>query len=108
MKNVNVALVRLLQFVVFVLFTFMVTVYFGVMVLLPLDVVVLISKFLHVFGINTLFGAVIAVPVVAYLGKIVYATPGLIPMIVDNGIDLVNTGKQRVDAFNKLAHAAAK
>ncbi|MCK9606308.1 MAG: hypothetical protein M0R33_07635 [Methylomonas sp.] len=106
MKNLNVALVRLLQFVVFVLFTFIVLVYFGTMILLPLDMVVLMAKFLNVFGIGTLFGAIVAVPVVAFLGKIVYSTPGLIQMIIDNGIDLVNTGKQRVEAFNKFAEAA--
>jgi hypothetical protein len=103
MNNVNVAVVRLLQFVVFVLFTFIVLVYFGTLVLLPLDLVVLISKFLHLFGIGTLFGAIIAVPAVAYLGKIVYNTPGLVNMLIDNGMDLVNTAKQRVDAFNAIA-----
>lgn len=106
MKNLNVALVRLLQFVVFVLFTFIVLVYFGTMILLPLDIVVLISKFLGLLGIGTLFGTIVAVPVVAYLGKIVYGTPGLIAMIVENGIDLANIGKQRVEAFNKFAEAA--
>ena len=106
MKNLNVALVRLLQFVVFVLFTFIVLVYFGAFILLPLDIVVLITKLLHMLGIGTLFGAIVAVPVVAYLGKIVYNTPGLIQMIIENGIDLANTGKQRVEAFNKFATAA--
>lgn len=106
MKNLNVALVRLLQFVVFVLFTFIVLVYFGTLILLPLDMVVLMTKFLNVFGIGTLFGAIVAVPVVAYLGKIVYTTPGLLQLIIDNGIDLANLGKQRVEAFNKFAEAA--
>jgi hypothetical protein len=106
MKNLNVILVRLLQFVVFVLFTFIVLVYFGTMILLPLDLVVLMAKFLSVFGIGSLLGAIVAVPVVAYLGKIVYNTPGLIQMIIDNGIDLVNLGKERVEAFNKIAEAA--
>ncbi|MGR8932427.1 MAG: hypothetical protein ACU836_17515 [Gammaproteobacteria bacterium] len=102
MKNLNVALVRLLQFVVFMLFTFIVLVYFGTMILLPLDIVVLISKLLG----GSLIGVLIAVPVVAYLGKIVYTTPGLIQMIIDGGIDLVHTGKQRVEAFNKFAETA--
>lgn len=106
MKNLNVVLVRLLQFVVFALFTFFVLVYFGALILLPLDIVVLISKLLGAMGINTLFGAILAVPAVAYLGKIVYNTPGLIQMLVENGIDLANVGKQRVEAFNKLAEAA--
>ena len=35
MKKVNVALVRFLQFVVLVLFTFIVMLYFGALVLLP-------------------------------------------------------------------------
>jgi len=106
MKKLNVALVRFLQFVVFVLFTFIVLLYFGTMVLLPLDIVVLISKFLHVFGLNTLFGAIVAVPVVAYFGKIIYGTPGLIQMLIDNGMELVSIGKNRVNAFNKIVEAA--
>jgi len=106
MKNLNVVLIRFLQFVVFTLFTFIVLVYFGTMVLLPLDIVVLITKFLGTFGIDSLFGAIVAIPVVAYLGKIVYTTPGLIQMIVDNGVELISSGKQKVDAFNKFAEAA--
>ncbi len=106
MKKLNLILIRLLQFAVFALFTFFVLAYFGTMILLPLDMVVLISKLLGFVGMGTLFGAIVAVPVVAYLGKIIYNTPGLIQMIIDNGIDLVNIGKQQVEAFNKLAEAA--
>lgn len=105
MKNVNLILIRFLQFVVFTLFTFIVLLYFGTLILLPLDLVVLITQFLGTFGIGSLFGAIIAVPVVGYLGKIVYSTPGLIALIIDSGIDLATTGKQRVDAFNKFAEA---
>lgn len=104
MSKINVALVRLLQFVVFTLFTFMVLSYFGAMILVPLDLVVLLAKLLNVVGIGTLFGTIVAVPVVAYLGMIVYKTPGLVQMIIDTGIDLVNTGKQRVEAFNEIAN----
>lgn len=104
MSKINVALVRLLQFVVFVLFTFMVLSYFGAMVLVPLDLVVLLTKLLSAIGIGTLFGAIVAVPVVAYLGMIVYKTPGLVQMIIDTGIDLVNMGKKRVEAFNDVVN----
>lgn len=103
MKNLNVAVVRFLQFVVFVLFTTIVMIYFGVLILLPLDLVVLISKALGLVGIGSLFGTIIAVPVVAYLGKIIYNTPGLLQLLIENGLDLVHTGKLRVDAFNKIA-----
>jgi hypothetical protein len=106
MKSLNLAVIRLLQFVVFALFTFIVSVYFGVLVLLPLDLVVLVTKLLGAIGIGSLFGAVIAVPVVAYLGKVVYSTPGLVNMLIENGVELVNMGKQRVAAFNPLLEGA--
>ena len=104
MKKVNVALVRLLQFVVFAVSIFMVIVYFGAMVLLPLDAVVLMIKLMGVVGLNGFIGAFIAVPAVGYLGLIVYKTPGLCKMIVDIGVDLVKTGKLKVEAFNEIAN----
>jgi len=105
MKKVNIALVRLLQFVVFVIFTFMVIVYFGAMVLIPLDALVMITKLLGIVGINTFIGAIIGLPIVGFLGKMIYETPGLVGMIMEIGMDLVKTGKDKVEAFNKIAEA---
>ncbi len=103
MKNINVALVRLLQFLVFALFTFMVLAYFGAIVLLPLDMAALLIKLLGVFGLNGFIAAFVAVPVVGYLGLMVYKTPELVQILFDTGIDLISTGKNRVEAFNKIA-----
>lgn len=103
MKNVNVALVRLLQFVVFVLFTFMVLIYFGAMVLLPLDAAVLLIKLFTAIGLNGFIAAFVAVPAIAYLGIKVYKIPGLVKMIIDTGVELVNTGKEKIEAFNTIA-----
>lgn len=105
MKKVNVALVRLLQFVVFVVFTFVVITYFGAMVLLPLDAVALLIKLMGFVGLHGFIGATIAIPVVGYLGMIVYKTPGLCKMIIDTGIELVKTGKAKVEAFNEIVNA---
>ncbi len=107
MKKVNIALVRLIQFVVFVVSVFMVIVYFGAMVLLPLDAVVLLIKLMGVFGLNGFIAAFIAIPAVGYLGLIVYKTPGLCKMVVDMGVDLIKTGKTRVEAFNEIADAVS-
>jgi len=103
MKKINVALVRLIQFVVFVIFTFMVIAYFGAMVLIPLDALVMITKLLGLFGLNTFIGALIGLPIVGFLGKIVYQTPGLIAMVTETGMDLVKVGKDKVEAFNHIA-----
>jgi len=102
MKKVNVGLVRLLQFVVFVIFTFTVLVYFSTMILLPLAVVSLLIKPFALLGVSTLIGAVIAIPVAAYLSMSAYKVPGLIQILVDIGLDLVNTGKARIEAFNEI------
>jgi hypothetical protein len=103
MKNVNVALVRLLQFLIFAVFTFMVLIYFGALILLPLDMVALLIKLLGVFGLNGFIAAFIAVPLIGYLCLTVYKTPELVKMLIDIGLDLVNTAKQRVEGFNKIA-----
>ncbi len=100
--KINVALVRLFQFVVFVLFTFMVMAYSFAMILLPLDAIVMLIKFLSLFGISPIIGAFVAIPVVGYLGMIVYKTPLLCQLIIETGTDLVNTGKARIEAFNKI------
>ena len=105
MKKVNVGLVRLFQFVVFVLFTFIVIAYFGAMVLLPLDAIALLIKLLGVLGLHGFIGALIAIPTVGYLCLSVYKTPGLCKMVVDTGIDLVKTGKLRIEAFNGIVEA---
>ena len=105
MKKVNVGLVRLLQFLVFVVFTFVVIVYFGAMVLLPLDAIALLIKLMGVVGLHGFIGALIAIPVVGYLCLIVYKTPGLCKMVVDTGIDLAKTGFLRVKAFDEIIEA---
>ena len=105
MKKVNVGLVRLLQFVVFVLFTFMVLIYIGTFLLLPLDAIVLLVKLMTALGLNGILATAVAVPVVGYLVLTVYKMPGLCKILLDMGMDLVNTGKSRVEEFNKMAEA---
>ncbi|GAB6140361.1 hypothetical protein JCM14076_10900 [Methylosoma difficile] len=105
MKKVNVALVRLLQFVVFVLFTFMVIAYFGAMVLLPLDAIALLIKLMGFVGLHGFIGALVAIPVVGYLCMMVYKTPDLCKMVVETGVELVKTGKTKVEAFNAIAES---
>lgn len=105
MNKINVALVRLFQFIVFVLFTFMVLVYFGAMILVPLDLVILIVNVLGVVGLGGIIGLAVAISVVAYLGVIVYKIPGLVDMILQIGLHLVSNGKAHIDAFNTIAES---
>lgn len=105
MKKLHFILVRLLQFVVFTVFVFTVLAYFGAFILLPLDLVSILVKLFGLVGIHGFIGALIAIPAVGYLCWMVYKTPGLCQMILDTGLELVKTGKTKVDAFNEIAQA---
>lgn len=100
--KINIALIRLFQFVVFVLFTFMIMAYFFAMILLPLDAMVMLIKLLSLFGLGGIIGVFIAVPAVGYLGLMVYKMPVLCQLIIEIGMDLINTAKARIAAFNTL------
>ena len=80
----------------------MVLAYAFAMILLPLDAIVMLIKLLSIVGLGGIIGAIIAVPAVGYLGLQVYKMPGLTQLLVDIAVDLVNTGKARIDAFNKI------
>lgn len=108
MKNINVALVKLLQFIVFVLFTFIVLTYYGVLVLVPLDILALFVKMATALGINGFVAAVIGAAGVGYLAFSAYKIPGLSKILIDTGLELVQTGKAKVEAFNQLAEAVKK
>ncbi|PPC89471.1 MAG: hypothetical protein CTY34_11340 [Methylobacter sp.] len=103
MKKINFALVKLIQFMVFVIFTFVVLAYFGAFVLLPLDAIALLVKLLSAIGLNGFIAAFIAIPAIGYLCFMVYKTPNLVQTVIDTGIDLVKTGKDKVAAFNTIA-----
>ncbi|SJM91854.1 conserved hypothetical protein [Crenothrix polyspora] len=103
MNKVNVAVVRLVQFVVFVVFTFIVMAYFGAIILLPLDAIALLIKLMGVVGLHGFIGALIAIPAVGYLVLMAYKTPGLGSIVIETGLDLVATGKAKIEAFNAIA-----
>jgi hypothetical protein len=104
MKKINVAVVRLIQFVVMVVFVFVVMAYFGAIILLPLDAIALLIKLMGTIGLHGFIGALVAIPAVGYLVLMAYRTQGLGKMIIDTGLDLVATGKARVEAFNAIAN----
>lgn len=83
----------------------MVISYFAIMVMIPLDALVMISDLLGLVGINTFVGALLGLPVVGYLCKVGYEIPALRAVIVDTGLELVKTGKTKIDSFNAIAES---
>lgn len=102
MQKLNIALVRFLQFTVFVLFTFIVLVYFGALLLLPLDVVALTVRALTAMGFNGFIAGLLGTAASGYLVMLVYKIPGLGALLFDIGLELVNIARVRIEAFNPL------
>jgi hypothetical protein len=92
--------------VTFVLFTFMVLVYFGFLLLLPLDILAQLIRILSAIGLPTAIAAVLSVGAVGYLGYVVYRMPDLHKLVIDIGMELVNFGRAQLKRFDPLIEVA--
>ncbi|MGR9107419.1 MAG: hypothetical protein ACU843_10875 [Gammaproteobacteria bacterium] len=102
MNRFNIALVRVVQLIVFLLFTFIVLTYFGTLVLIPLDVLTQVSALLTWIGLPGALAAVLALPVVGYLGYLLYKVPRLLSTVLEIGFELAIIGQSRVSEFNDI------
>jgi hypothetical protein len=104
--NINLVMAMALKFATFVLFTFMVLVYFGFLLLLPLDVLAQLIKLFSTIGFPTVIAALLGAGAVGYLGYIVYKMPNLYQLVLDVGMELVNFGLAQLKRFDPLIEAA--
>ena len=102
MNNVNIALVRIIQLIVFLLFTFIVLTYFGTLLLIPLDVLTQMTALLTWVGLPGVLAAMLALPIVGYLGYLVYKIPRLLSTVLEIGFELAIIGQSRVCEFNEI------
>ncbi len=102
----NLLLTKSLQFVTFALFTFMTLVYFGVLLLLPLDLLFQIVRLLHSLGLPTLVSLALGVSLLTYVGYHVYRMPDLYTLVIDIGRELISFGHAQVKRFDPLIELA--
>jgi hypothetical protein len=102
----NFILANLFRFVVFVLFTFMVLVYVGLLVVLPLDVLAQVVRLLSVIGLPTILAMAGGLSALGYLGYQVYRMPELYRLVFDIGRQLVTFGRDQMRRFDPLIEAA--
>jgi hypothetical protein len=100
-------LAKALKFITFVLFTFMMLVYFGVLLLLPLDVMFQIIRLFEGLGLPTIAAGAIGVGALAYLVYTVFKLPRLHQLILDIGVQLIYFGQDQVKRFDALAQQPA-
>ena len=97
--KVDTALIRVFQFVTFVLFTFMVLAYYGAMLLLPLTLLTQIIRLLSAIGLPGFIAGAAALGAVAYLANCLYQMPTLYKSIIDTGTELVKFGYEKIMQF---------
>ncbi len=104
--KLNLILAKVFKFVTFVLFTFMTLVYFGVLLILPLDVMAQLIRLLVGIGLPTVISALAGIGVLGYLGLMVYRMPELYQLVLNIGIELVNFGHAQVKRFDTIIETA--
>jgi hypothetical protein len=104
--KLDMILTKVFKFVAFVLFTFMTLVYFGVLLILPLDVLFQIVRIFHAIGLPTAFAAAAGIAAFGYLGYVVARMPALYGLILDIGKQLVVFGQTQLARFDEVGEEA--
>lgn len=104
MKTIDVALVRLLQFLVLLFFTFVVFLWYGCASLIPLALWVNLTDFFSgAFG--PIASTVIALVIIGALGVYLSKIPRLIETFLATGVDIIKLGNTCVRRMGDLAAA---
>jgi hypothetical protein len=80
----------------------MTLVYFGVMLLLPLDILTQIIRIFHGIGLPTVLAAGLGIGALGYLGYLVSRRPELYKLVVDIGVQLISFGYSQIQRFDPL------
>lgn len=100
--NINVFLIRLLQFITFALFIFAALVYAGVFLLVPLDLLFQATRILHGIGFPVVLAFLAAGAALGWLGKQVWEMPELWRLVVDIGMKLVALGREQIKRYDEV------
>jgi hypothetical protein len=100
-------LVKAFKFITFVFFTFTVLLYFGVLLLLPLDVLFQVTRIFHAIGLPTIIAAGLGIGAVGYLGLTLSKMTELCALIVDVGKQMIEFGHTQIKRCDALIEDAA-
>lgn len=103
MEKFNFGIAKILQFVVIVFFAFVLSFYFGALLLIPLAILVAIVDILGAIGFNGIIATIIGVPAVGWLCYKVYNIENLFQTLLDTGIKLYEIGIAQNKLFENIA-----
>ena len=100
-------LAKVFKFITFVLFTFMMLAYFGVLLVLPLDVMFQIIRLFQGLGLPVVAAGAIGIAAVAYLAFVISKLPKLYKTIFDIGLQLIYFGQDQIKRYDDLIQQPA-
>ena len=104
MTKLEFMLIKTVQFASLAFFTFVVMVYLGIAILLPLAVLLgLINLLDHGIGFNGIFATIVAIPTVIWLLRKIHSIEGVTPLLVDTGWSLIKMGAENFRKFDAIA-----
>lgn len=104
--KLELVLTNAFKFLTFVLFTFMVLVYFGFLLLLPLDILTQLIRIFSAMGFPTFIAGLMSIGAVGYLGYAIYRMPDLYKLVLDIGVELTAFGLAQLKRFDPLIEVA--
>ncbi len=105
MDKVNLGFAKFLQFVVIVFFTFVLSFYFGSLLLIPLAILIGIVDLLTAIGFNGVFAAIVGIPAAGWVCYAIYNIPNLFQALLDTGIKLYQLGTAQNTVFSGISDA---
>jgi hypothetical protein len=100
--KIDLLLAYLFKFVTFVLFSFMILVYAGLLVLLPLDILFQVVRLLAAVGLPILIAIAAGIGALGFLGCRVYNMPTLYRLVLDVGWQLVGFARDQIKRYDAL------
>ncbi|HHJ80125.1 MAG TPA: hypothetical protein ENJ65_00665 [Candidatus Tenderia electrophaga] len=104
MKSIDVALVRFLQFLVLLFFTFAVFLWYGCIALAPLAIWVNLTDFFSA-AFSPITSAIIAFIIIGAIGVYLSTIPKLVETFMITGADLIRLGNSSVKRMGEMLEA---
>jgi len=104
MKTIDITLVRFIQFLVLLFFTFVVFLWYGFASLIPLALWVNLTDFFST-AFGPIIATVIAFIIIAALGVYLSKIPKLIETFLATGVDLIKLGNTSIKRMSGIASA---
>ncbi len=104
--NIDLVLIRFFQFILFAVFIFIVMVYFGTLLLIPLDLLFQLQRVLVFVGVPAVISVLLTGGLVTYAGYTLWKKPELWGYLLDTGKTLFNFAVEQVKGMEQMANAA--